>query len=205
MTRRTDTASVCNRLRVAPALLFAALGFGLSACGRQSSTATASRTEAVSEADRALPSQAPLSQRFIAVDSGTYSSGSVVSTWRAGTANGGLRYISERLTEAYAVQRDRLFEFDSTGVLAHYVEHTNSTLRRDMDRGAAHIGTIELEFAGGEAVFRARRTGGTPRSIRQWEVDRVLERAELLRRVSSRAQVTSATATAPPGAPESHR
>ncbi len=115
------------------------------------------------------------------------------------------------MVEAYAVQRDRLFEFDSAGTLVHYVEHTSSTLQRDIDRGSAYIGTIELEFAGGEAVYRALRTGGTPRSIRQWEVDRVLERAELLRRVSSRARVPSATSsedatvTTPLGASQSHR
>ena len=185
MTRSTGFRRHRNQLRVVRALLVAMIGLSFSSFGRQGATGTVPRTEETSEVKETLRSHALASHHFVVTDSVEYFGDSFKSTWRAGTTSVGLRFVRELMSDAYAVQRDRLFEFDSTGALVYYVEHSSSIRQRDIDRRAAYIGSIELEFAGGEAVYRARRPSGASRLIRQWEVDRVLERAELLRRTSS--------------------
>jgi hypothetical protein len=178
------TAARATRgLIVAPTL---ALSATLTACSLQSgapspSAAPSATVNAMAATTHTIPPYRAGVGRFIATDSGQLNGPSYAATWRSASTNGYPHYVSELMLRAFAVQHARHYEFDSTGALVHYTELSSETLSRDSTRVPHTISRIELEFAGGEAVYRARTEAGTGRRIRQWEVDRVVARARVLR------------------------
>ncbi len=156
------------------------LALSLTACAPDS--ASESRTTDASRASNhaASPLHTADLTLSVAPDSGLLLGPSLSAAWRSTTLNGRVRLIEEVAKPPYAMEHVRRYEFDSTGALVYFVEDTRSLSKIDSTGVPEPIRHTEIEFAGEIAPYRSRRDRWMSHRVREFEVQRIVARAQRL-------------------------